>query len=324
MLSRSFTRFAWGVLVYNLAVVALGALVRATGSGAGCGSHWPMCNGQLIPSLEHVSTFIEFSHRVTSGIALLLVVALLLWARRLFPKDHAARRAAVFAMAFMISEALVGAVLVLLALVEHDDSVTRTIVLGVHLINTFLLLAGIVLTAWWSAGRPPARLAGHGLLGTVLLVAIVATLVVGVTGALTALGDTLFRPTSLAHGLRQDFSPTAHFLIRLRVLHPVVAVGTAIFAALAALAVAARRPDADTRRLARLVVVLFAAQLAGGLLNVFLMAPVWMQLVHLLMADAVWLALVLLAASALRAPELAERQSGDEPAGQLHPALERA
>jgi len=324
MPSRSFTRFAWGVLVYNLAVVALGALVRATKSGAGCGSHWPMCNGQLIPSLEHVATLIEFSHRVTSGIALLLVVALLLWARRLFPPEHAARRAAVFAMVFMISEALVGAVLVLLALVEHNDSVTRTIVLGLHLINTFLLLAGIVLTAWWSTERPPVRLAGHGLVGTVLLAALAATLVVGITGALTALGDTLFRPTSLADGFRQDFSPTAHFLIRLRVLHPVVAVGTGIFVALAAAMIGARRRDPDTRRLARYVVVLFAAQLAGGLLNVFLMAPIWMQLVHLLMADAVWLALVLLAASALRAPETAEHRADEEPAGRLHVALERA
>jgi heme A synthase len=324
MSSRSFTRFAWGVLVYNLAVVAWGALVRATKSGAGCGSHWPTCNGQVIPKPESIEMLIEFTHRATSGIALLLVVGLLVWAVRLFPRGHAARRAAVFAMVFMISEALVGAGLVLLELVAHNDSVLRTVVLGVHLINTFLLLAGIALTAWWSSGRPPVRLAGQGMVGAMLLVAIAATLLVGVTGALTALGDTLFRPTSHADGLRQDFSPTAHFLIRLRMLHPLIAVGTAIFATLAALAIAARRQDAETRRLAHVVVALFALQLAGGLLNVLLMAPVWMQLVHLLMADAVWLALVLLAASALREPQLVERLAAEQPAGGLDVALERA
>ncbi len=44
-----FSRYAWGVLLWNVLVALWGAYVRATGSGAGCGSHWPTCNGEILP-----------------------------------------------------------------------------------------------------------------------------------------------------------------------------------------------------------------------------------------------------------------------------------
>ncbi|MHB1224754.1 MAG: COX15/CtaA family protein [Gemmatimonadaceae bacterium] len=301
-----FVVFAWATLAYNLAVVAWGAFVRASGSGAGCGSHWPLCNGQVVPLGAQTATLVEFTHRITSGIALLLVVALVVWAWRLFPRGHAARFGAAVAMAFMISEALVGAGLVLLGLVADNSSMARAVVLGIHLVNTFFLLAFIALTAWWGSGRPRARVRGGGLVAVLLVLAGTGTLVVGVAGAITALGDTLFPVSSLADGVRQDFSATAHFLVRLRVIHPLLAIGLGLYMLVVAGVVRLRRRDPATRRLASLLILLFFVQLGIGTLNVALMAPIWMQLVHLLMADLVWLTLVLLGAAALSVAPAAE------------------
>lgn len=329
-LSR-FARFAWAVLAYNLLVILWGAFVRATGSGAGCGSHWPLCNGQVIPRGAAVATLIEFSHRLTSGVALLLVLAMLAWAAlrhtgapspawRLWRWPGVVLRAlrtrpwslelvgAAFAMLFMLTEAAVGAGLVLLELVADDDSMARAVWLGMHLVNTFILVAFIALTAWWASGGAAVRLRGSGVLGPLLLGGIVGTLLLGVTGAITALGDTLFPAASLAAGVRDDFSPAAHLLLRLRIIHPALAVTLGLYLVLVAFAVRARRPDATSQRLSRLLVVLFLTQIAAGVLNLVLLAPVWMQLLHLLLADGVWLTLVLLAAAALADHRAADRR----------------
>jgi protoheme IX farnesyltransferase len=85
------SRYAWGVLVWNVLVALWGAYVRATGSGAGCGAHWPTCNGEIIPRAPQVETLIEFTHRATSGLAFLAVLALLILALRTLPKGHPAR-----------------------------------------------------------------------------------------------------------------------------------------------------------------------------------------------------------------------------------------
>src|SRR5512146_257298 len=187
---RALTRFAWSVLAVNLAVVAWGAFVRATGSGAGCGRHWPSCNGEIVPREPAVATAIEFAHRATSGIALLLVVALVVAAVRALPRGHAARRAAWASLAFMIAEALVGAGLVLYGWVAKDTSPARGWVMAIHLVNTFLLLASLALTAEWS-GRPGGLvLAGRAGVAATLLAGAAAIVLAGITGAIAALGDT--------------------------------------------------------------------------------------------------------------------------------------
>lgn len=294
-----FAKFAWGNLAYNLAVIVWGAYVRASGSGAGCGSHWPLCNGQVIPRTGLTETLVEFSHRLSSGVALLLAIAMLVWARRAYPRGHHVRLGAGLAMFFMITEALVGAGLVLFGLTAKDDSVARAASLGVHLVNTFLLIGAIVLTAWWASGQPALRLRGQGALLTLFVAALLGTIAVGVTGAITALGDTLFPAQSLAEGLQQDFSPTAHFLIQLRVIHPILAVLAGAFAIVVGWLAAAWRPSPAARRFARVLLGLFLTQLAVGVVNVALLAPIAIQLIHLLLADLVWLTLVLAAAHAL-------------------------
>jgi heme A synthase len=302
---RRTARFAVVTLIFNLAVILWGAFVRATGSGAGCGAHWPTCNGEVIPRADQVETLIEFTHRATSGVALLMVVALLALSLRAFPVRHRARRAAGATMVFMIGEALVGAALVLLELVGSNDSLARAAIMAAHLINTFLLLGAMSLTAWFARGGAPLRARGAGISGVLIGLSLGAGLLVGATGGMTALGDTLFPAASLAEGIAQDRSPTALFLIRLRVFHPLLAFVTAGLSVVAASVAGATRPTPQVRRSGRAVIGLFAVQLLAGGVNLLLLAPVWMQLLHLLLADLVWIALVLLAASRLADPSAA-------------------
>jgi cytochrome c oxidase assembly protein subunit 15 len=296
---RPLARFAWTVLGVNLAVVAWGAFVRATGSGAGCGRHWPTCNGAIVPRAPADATLIEFAHRASSGVALLLVVALVVWAVRALPGGHPARRAAWTALGFMIAEALVGAGLVLFGWVAKDTSAARGWVMAVHLTNTFLLLASLALAAAWSGRGGGLVLAGRGGLAAGLGAALALVLLAGVTGAIAALGDTLYPATSFAAGLSDELSGNAAVLLRLRVLHPFAAIGAA--GALLAVSRAAlrARPDDPVRRAALAIAGLVAVELAAGAANVLLLAPIWLQLVHLLLADLVWLSAVLLAAATL-------------------------
>jgi heme A synthase len=282
-----FARFAWSVLAYNIAVILWGALVRATGSGAGCGGHWPLCNGDVLPSVSEIATVIEFTHRIMSGAALVLVALLFVWARRTFPPGHPARRWAAWSLVFILTEALLGASLVLLGHVARNESVGRVYSLGLHLVNTFLLLASLALAAR-SATRKiqPFSLAMSGPLIALVLVAI--------AGAITALGDTLFPAHSLAEGVRSDFSSTASFLIRLRIIHPFLALAAGVVIALLAI------PAWKARRapLAAWLLALFAAQIAAGAASILLQAPLPLQLVHLLIADLLWITLVLFTAEA--------------------------
>ena len=292
---RKFAVYAWSVLFYNLLVIAWGAYVRATGSGAGCGAHWPLCNGVIIPREPRIETMVEFSHRVSSGLTLVLVVILVIWAWRAFVKGSLVRKAAVFAVVFTLTEALVGAGLVLFELVAENTSLTRAFSMMVHLVNTYLLLGALTLTAWWAARDEPERLVWPGVNGVILVVGLLGLLALGASGAVTALGDTLFPAGSLAEGIQQDFSPTAHFLIRLRILHPVIAVSVGVYLLAAVFWLRSGRRTPIQTIITNLLIGLFACQLALGIMNIYLLAPVWLQMIHLVMSDLIWAALVLAA-----------------------------
>lgn len=290
-----FARYAWGVLAWNVGVVLWGAFVRASGSGAGCGNHWPACNGRVIPQSPSVHTLIELTHRLMTGLDTVLVIGLVWLAWRTYARGAPVRTGAALSAVFLVTEALVGAALVKLDLVADNRSTARIWVMALHLVNTFMLLGSLTLTAWWASGRPRARLRGRGALGWVMLTAVVATVVVGTTGAITALGDTLYPKAHV--GLAVPAAAT--FLERLRIVHPFVAVATALYVVLAGILARRMRPSGETARLSRLLVGLFAAQLVAGTINIALLAPVWMQLVHLLLADGVWIALVCTTAAVL-------------------------
>src|ERR1039458_6507057 len=297
---RSFARYAWAVLAYNLGVVLWGAFVRATGSGAGCGNHWPLCNGTATLHSASAATIIEFTHRVTSGLDLALVALLVVWAFRAFPRRHPVRLGATLSALFLITEALLGAALVLLEHVAKNASVSRAYSLSTHLVNTLTLLACLALTAWWSTERvgqavPPALPRGRAVWMAGVSLASVAVL--GVSGAIAALGDTLFPASSLAAGLAQDLDPAAHIFLRLRIFHPLIAAAVGAWLLFYAVSAASRRPDVAAR--AWSLVALLGAQIVAGVVNLLLLAPVWMQIVHLLLADLLWITLVLLSAAML-------------------------
>lgn len=278
---------ALATMAVNLVVILLGAFVRATGSGAGCGRSWPSCQGALIPSELEGATLIEFTHRAASGVALLMVLGLYLLVRR--SSSSLLRRAGLLSLVAIAGEALIGAGIVLFEWVADDASVARAIAVPLHLVNTLLLLAALTGVVVLLDGRrlvaPAAGLARPLVMGAG------AMLLVAASGAVTALADTLFPAESLAEGLSADFSSTATFLTRLRVVHPIVAVAASVLLIWLVSRPVAVQPWRDSVA-ARAVVWLVVIQVVAGSLNVVLLVPVAMQLVHLLLADLLWIAFV--------------------------------
>lgn len=294
LIMSRFAKFAWLVLGYNVLVILWGAYVRATGSGAGCGSHWPLCNGEIIPRSPTVETLIEYSHRLTSGLAALLVLAMLLWAFRAFPRKHIVRFGALMSMVFMVVEALVGAGLVLFEQVADNVTMARAVWMAVHLLNTFILLGWMTLTAWWASGGSRFALRGQGSTGWGVLGALLLMTLIGMSGAVTALGDTL-----LHLGAIEKNPIVGETLLALRIYHPTLAIGIAAYMILVLTNLALARPSPTIIRLALGFKGLYLAQLGLGALNVWLKAPVWVQMVHLLITDTLWIMLVVLSASIL-------------------------
>ena len=289
---NQFRRFAWTVLIYAILVFVWGAVVRATGSGGGCGAHWPLCNGDVIPLAPTLKTIVEFAHRLTSGLILIMTVLLWWMAAKTFPDGHAARRAAKWSLIFVIIEALIGAGIVLLRLVEDNASLARALYIAVHLTNT-LMLAGCYT---WTivAAKPdivswPADRAARW--ERWMRVALVGLIVVAAVGAIVALGDTLFPSKSLAEGFAADRDPAAHFLIRLRAWHPAIAVIVSAF--LITIVVRSDAMDEPALRTpARAFVWLVVGQVLLGALNLLTLAPLALQMVHLLVANLLWVAAV--------------------------------
>lgn len=312
MTLNRFAKYSWGVLGYTLFVILWGAYVRITGSGAGCGSHWPLCGGAVVPRSPQIETIIEFTHRMTSGLAGILVLVLAIWAFRKYASGHWVRTGAVLSLVFMITESLLGAGLVKFELVADNDSIARALTISAHLINTFLLIAALTLTAWWASTRQRIRIRRRGKTVWLLGIGLAGTLILGASGAVTALGDTLFPAGSLQQALQQDLSPTAHILIRLRVFHPAIAIAVGSYLVAITQLFDTFKDQPTTRRLGWLLTGIVAVQIVAGAVNVALLAPVWMQLVHLFLADMMWIALVLLSASALTQPAA---ETHAEPAG---------
>jgi cytochrome c oxidase assembly protein subunit 15 len=279
---RGLSSYAAVVVGFMVLVIVQGAVVRATGSGNGCGNHWPLCNGDFFPHHPRIATIIEYMHRSMSGIVGWLVVGLIAWTFLARPKGHRARRAVVWTGVLLLTEALLGAVLVKGGYVEANASVARVVVQGIHFSNTLLLLAAMTVSWWWLGTREEVTLQGRSRM--VAWTAVATTLIVGATGAIAALADTLFPSPTLSVALMQDFAANAPPLIRMRWLHPtaaVIALGCAIW-----LSYNLRS------RIGRVVLGLIVLQLVLGVGDVLLVAPTWMQVLHLLGADIYWIALI--------------------------------
>ena len=302
----TFAKFAWFTLGYNILVILWGVFLRASKSGDGCGQHWLTCHGEVIPSAPELKTIIEFSHRLTTGPAFLLVLILVILAFRRFEKGHPVRKMAILSFVFIMSEVLDGAGLVLTGNTAETLTAARPFWAVGHLINTFALLAFLTLTAWHAEGarkhffnRSPKAVA---LLG----IGAIAILLVGTSGSVAALGSMLFPSATLAEGIAQDFSAASNILIRLRLSHPILSIFTSVYLLFVAGWLRTKAAgDASVTRWSNIVSIVILIQLAFGTATLLTLAPIVMQVGHLLLADILWISFVLLAANFL------SRQSDD-------------
>lgn len=298
--ARRYALAAWGFLVFTVFVILWGAVVRATLSGDGCGDHWPLCDGEVVPVAPSVERMIEFTHRVTSGLAWLGAFAFFVVSRRVFPRGHLARRGGFLVFLLMTIEALLGAGLVIFRMVADNPDAARGWWAAGHLVNTFVLIGVLTMNAWWAGGGSRLDFAGKPGLRLAFVGAFVGLMFIGMSGAIAALGDTLFPVTSVSEGFAQDLDGDAHIFLRLRGLHPLIGL---IVGALVLGLAGNKIADGTSRqkKVAIALLVAFVVQVSLGFLNIALLAPIWLQLVHLALGDTVMVLLVLLAAETFRA-----------------------
>lgn len=318
-----FRRLAWGLLGYNVLIMLWGAYVRASKSGDGCGTHWPTCNGDIIPVAPAVKTMIEFGHRLSIVALLPLLLLLLVAGFQAFPKKHIVRRGVVLCVLFTFVEAIIGAGLVLFKLVANNESTYRVVALSAHLVNNLFLLTALTLTAYWASGGARLQLRGQGKVGALLYASVFGTIIMAITGAIAALGDVLYKDDSLLAGMRRDFAVDAGFILRHRPLHPLAAIIVTVGVIFVARYIAQTRPCATMSLRARRVQFFFIAQTALGIVTLLWLAPIPLQIAHLLMADLLWINLILFAATALAQPqESALQEPRLDEAGREEPQLE--
>lgn len=300
-----FAKFAWFVLAYNIVVILWGVFLRASKSGDGCGQHWLTCQGEVIPSAPELKTIIEFSHRVTSSMAGILLIGLLVWAfwrwrAQKSEQTKATLIAAVGSFVFVVIEGLLGAGLVLTGNTAANLTPERPLWMAGHLINTFILLAFLTLTARYASGGRSLSFRVERKYLAAIAIGVVAVFLVGISGSVAALSNMIFPSGTIAEALVRDFSPTSNILLRLRLLHPITAILTSVFLIfLTGWLAKESGSDRTVSRWSNILSVLILVQIAFGAATLLTLAPILMQLSHLLLADAIWISFVLTAASFL-------------------------
>ncbi|HKX83042.1 MAG TPA: COX15/CtaA family protein [Pyrinomonadaceae bacterium] len=299
-----FAKYAWFVLAYNIVVILWGVFLRASKSGDGCGQHWLTCGGEVVPSAPELKTVIEFSHRITSALAGLLVIGLVAWAFVIWRKSWTsvtsrALKMAVGSLILVILEGLLGAGLVLTGNTAETLTPERPFWMAAHLMNTLVLLTFLTLTAWYATGGARLVIPSDRSIRLIFAFIIACYLMIGFTGSIAALGGMIFPSESLTEGILKDFTPTSHFLLKLRPLHPIVSVVSAVFLIFAVGWIKARTKRPNVAKWSNIVSVLIATQVAFGAATLLMLAPIVMQIGHLLLADLIWVSLVLLTANYL-------------------------
>lgn len=295
-----FAKYAWFVLGYNLLVILWGVFLRASKSGDGCGQHWLTCHGEVIPSAPQLKTVIEFSHRITSALDGFIVIALLIFAILQWRKGKTDANKRVLRMAFtsfifVIIEGLLGAGLVLTGNTAETLTAARPFWMAGHLITTLILLTFLTLTAWFASGGKSFSFKVEPKIKMFLLLGIAAFLLVGMSGSIAALSNMIFPSESLSEGITKDFSATSNILLRLRVSHPILSIFSAIY--LIFLSGWLRKQAENNSAVVRwsnIFSVLVLVQIAFGAVTLLTLAPIVMQLGHLLLADLIWISFVLL------------------------------
>ncbi|MGB7068748.1 MAG: COX15/CtaA family protein [Pyrinomonadaceae bacterium] len=293
-----YARYAWFAVGYNILVILWGVFLRASHSGDGCGQHWLTCGGEAIPSAPELKTVIEFSHRITTMLAGFVVIALVIWTFRKFESGHLVRRFAVLSLVFIVIEGLIGGGLVLTGNTAANWTPSRPYWTAGHLINTFILLAFLALTAWFASRRELVRTVVSKRTALLIIIGVVTILLTGVSGSMAALTNMLFPSASIAEGIAKDLAPDSHILLRLRILHPIISIITAVYLFFLAGWFKSRfSENSELTRWASRLSTLVLIQAAFGAATLLLLAPIVMQLAHLGLADLVWISFVLMSAA---------------------------
>ncbi len=289
---RTFHKFCWLLVVYTVLVIIWGAWVRISHSGDGCGNHWPLCDGSYIPTAPSQKTLIEYFHRLSSGIYGIFVLALTIIAFRVFPKKSAARQVAVATFILMIIEALLGAALVLKGLVGENATIFRLSVMTLHQMNSLLLTGSTVILALVTQpARNPLTLqvSWQGLLaqGSNWII----FMLIPATGAWAALANTLFPSQTLQEGLQKDLASDSPWILKLRIVHPILALVIGLSLILKFYK-KSEQTEGDLSKANLQVASAMSIAVIFGILTLLLLSPVWMKLVHLTIAQLVWISLV--------------------------------
>lgn len=284
-------------ILYAVLIILWGAFVRISGSGDGCGKHWPLCQGVLLPQGDvayQLQTWIEFIHRAKSGLFGLLVFALWLVSYRLFPKGHLARKAAFATLIFTVIEALLGALLVIKGYVDTDQSLGRVLSQGFHLANTLLLLGSLAaLWAWSKYLRPRFDFSYK----TLIILGLCGFFLIGVSGSIASLSNTLFPSQSLTEAISKDLAESSHIILRFRIFHPLMAV---LFSSLLLYLIISLRNRSNQRPFLSMALPwIIIGALGFGAATLLMLSPIWMKLTHLLIADVLWVGIVIFVCDSL-------------------------
>ncbi len=281
-----------GLLLYTVIVILWGAWVRISHSGDGCGDTWPLCDGKLIPEAEQGKTWVEYTHRLMSGIYGLIVFYFWWVCKKTFPQGSLARKAALWTLIFTISEALLGAKLVIFGLVASNDTPFRAFVMALHQVNS-LLLSGSITVAWLGC---QTTIAEHYFMKTPFKQArryLYLLILIAITGAWASLSTTRSRSESLLSGLMNDFSKDAHYLVRLRILHPLIAITIGgLFISIFWKSALNPQHSPRFRQHSQQTALIFLVALGFGASTLLALSPVWMKIIHLTLVHVVWVFLI--------------------------------
>ena len=291
---KRFQQYSFLVLAFALLTIFWGAWVRLSFSGDGCGASWPLCNGHLLP--DKGPALIEWIHRLTSLICLVLTLALRAFASKVYRLQNApAKKSAQAALIFIFIEALIGALLVTSGLVAGDQSNMRVLILSLHLVNSLFLTAALGLcfkTALWPSFKIKKPLIYFAL----------AFIAIALLGNVASLAGQLFPVSSLKEALYLDFLPSSHISLRLRILHPLLAVlfltamGAFVFF--------------KGEKLLKILWAGAGAVALAGFLTWALASPLLMKMLHLILAYLLWIGLVFLSVKeGPRLPPLSQKKT---------------
>ncbi len=281
-----FHKAALWILGYSVLVIIFGAFVRASLSGDGCGVHWPDCYGSILPKGAPLQTYIELTHRTTSGFLIILSAALALASFRIFPKSSLFRKAGLLTLVSVLVSAAIGAALVLNRWVEFDRSMARAITMPLHLVNNYFLIGTLILLAMPGEVVNKIRFRKQGEVGGLVWGSLAAMFILGGTGALSAMGKTAFtNELSAAQGLSDrlqlHMAADAHPLLKGGISHPLIATGAFILILLTCRQLVKRRPSDEVGFWSNMTSGSMVFQMVLGLVNLAASAPVALQLFHL-------------------------------------------